>query len=509
MDITGIQNPINTDLLAKSPQGIVDAWKVGQLVNASAVSGQKNGQATVNINGALLLAQTQFPLKPGQPLQLEVSNLAELTVLKVVANTDGKSANLPPITVSLSPQPQLLSQLQIGQQLNAVLTRPLDAQQTRTLLELAGNRISVQLSQALPSNTSQQLKLEVVSPGAIAALKILPPATVSDSATLSQALRTTLPRQIPLPPLLRNLALIVKNRAENISGIAPASTPANSRRTSSLPPLPQPLVELVRSVVEKLPRSENITTGEGLKQAVAQSGLFMEAKLAQALQQPKTGSTTPPIDFKGGLLSLLLTLLNFSKNPQTSIPSSHTPSMSNATIHAQGGAQPGAQATLSQSMNLQQTLTELLRSVEGGLARLQLSQLVSSTPDDDGKRAWVMELPVRTDTHIDVIQLRIEKEKENRTSKQTAIWTVTLALELGGLGPVQARITLVNKTVSTNFWAEQAHTTELIQEHLNILQHRYREVGLSIGTLQAHHGMAPEPVAPDANLPHILLDEKV
>ena len=56
MDITGIQNPINTDLLAKSPQAIVDAWKVGQLVNARAVSAQKNGQATVNINGALLLA---------------------------------------------------------------------------------------------------------------------------------------------------------------------------------------------------------------------------------------------------------------------------------------------------------------------------------------------------------------------------------------------------------------------------------------------------------------------
>lgn len=508
MDITGIKNPINTDLLAKSPQAIVDAWKVGQLVNATAVTGQQNGQATVNINGALLLAQTQFPLKPGQPLQLEVSSLSAQTILKVIASTSGVSGgnpgNAPPIIVSLPPQPQLMSQLQAGQQLNAVLARPVDAHQTRALLDLAGNRVSVQLSQALPGNPGQPLKLEVVNPGAIATLKILPAATVSDSATLSQALRTTLPRQTPLPPLLSNLALIVKDRAENIAGIAPSASPGTTQRVGSLPPLPQPLVELVRSVVDKLPRNDAIRTGDGLKQAVAQSGLFMEAKLAQALLQPTTSAATPPIDFKGGLLSLLLTLLNFSRAQPPITPTSNTHAMPNTPPHAQ----TGAQSTLNPQMNLQQALTELLRNVEGGLARLQLSQLVSSVPDDDGKRAWVMELPVRTDAHIDVIQLRIEKDKDRRSEKKTALWTVTLALELSGLGPVQARITLVDKTVSTNFWAEHAHTTELIQQHLTILQHRYREVGFNVGTLQAHHGTAPEPVAPDVNLPHILLDEK-
>lgn len=505
MDITRIQNPINTDLLAKSPQAIVDAWKVGQLVNATAVSSQKNGQATVNINGALLLAQTQFPLKPGQPLQLEVSSLPALAVLKVVANASSGSGttagNTPPILVSLPPSPQLLNQFRTGQQLSAALTVPTDTNQTRALLELAGNRVNVQLSQALPSNMGQQLKLEVVTPGAIAALKILPTATVSDSATLSQAIRATLPHQTPLPPLLNNLAIIAKDRAVNIAGNEPSATPTTIQRTRPFPPLPQPLVELIGSVVDKLPRSDAIRTGDGLKQAVAQSGLFLEAKLAQVLQQPITGSTTPPIDFKGGLLSLLLTLLNFSKNPP---PTSNTPPMPNTPSHAQ----TGAQATPNQPMNLQQALTELLRNVEGGLARLQLSQLVTSAPDDDGKRAWVMELPVRTDSHIDVIQLRIEKDKGHRSSKKTALWSVTLSLELSGLGPVQARITLVDKTVSTNFWAEHAQTTELIEQHMNLLQHRYREVGLNVGTLQAHHGTAPEPAAPDANLPHILLDEK-
>jgi hypothetical protein len=299
--------------------------------------------------------------------------------------------------------------------------------------------------------------------------------------------------------LLGNLALIAKSNSANI-----LPTTTSSLTQTIAPPLPQPLVELVRTVVDRLPRRENITTGDSLKQAVAHSGLFMEAKLAQALQQPVTATTTPPIDFKGGLLSLLLTLLNFTKGAaQTPPPQAHVPAQQTQPTP------PHAQVTLNQQMNLQQALGELLRNVESGLARLQLSQLVSSAPEDDGKRSWVMELPLRNGEQIDLIQLRIEKDQGREKSKKAAMWTVTLALSLNGLGPVQARVTLVDKTVSTHFWAEHAQTTEFIHQHLSILQTRYREVGLNVGALNAHHGKAPEPVSPDANLPHILLDEEV
>jgi Flagellar hook-length control protein FliK len=500
MKIPAIQNLINTDLLAKSPQAVVDAWKVGQLVNASAVSSQTNGQATVNINGALMLAQTQFPLKSGQPLRLEVTSLTALTVLKLIATSNVQPGNAPPITVSLPAQPQLLGQLQAGQQLSATLARPEASNPLRTVLELASNRVSVQLSQALPSTVGQQVKLEVVSPGAIAALKILSTTAnaASDASTISQALRSTLPQQAPLAPLLANLALIAKDRAPPVlPGTATPQTLTTAQRTPQAPTLPQPLVELVRSVVEGLPRRESINTADGLKQAVAQSGVFMEAKLAQALLQP--GTTAPPIDFKGGLLSLLLTLLNVNKSKP--LP---TPGMPNAVAQTPAGAH----ASMNLQMTLQQALSELLRSVESGLARVKLSQLVTSTPEEDGKRTWLVELPVRSGEHIDLVQLRVERDKSQAKSAKEVLWTVTLKLELSGLGPVEARVSLRDKTVSTNFWAEHAPTSELIKQHLEILQMRYREVGLTVGSINAHHGKAPEPVAADAHLPHILLDEK-
>lgn len=504
MDITGIQNPLKVDLLVKSPQAVVDAWKVGQLLNATAVTTPKNGQATINIGGALLLAQTQFPVKPGQPLQLEVSSLAAATVLKLInsSTATGKNAAPPPINISLQAQPSLIKQLSTGLQLTARLLPPADNQPIRTMLELAGNRVAVQLSQSLPTNIGQQLKLEVVSPGAIAALKILTPPTSANNS-IPQALRATLPQQAPLPPLLANLALIAR---ENRIPILP-----NGPRL--IPPLPQTVVDLTRAIVDHLPRSESLNTAAGVKQAVTQSGLFLEAKLAQTLQQSthQQGalplSASIPIDFKGGLLSLLVSLLSLIKS---------TPGTSATLTNAQATNPPplpshtptAAQATLNQSMNLQQSLTELLRSVESGVARLQLNQLVSSAPEEEGKRSWVMELPIRSEEHIDLIQLCIEKEKQQQGKKEAVLWTVTLSLSPKGLGPVQVRVSLVNNIINTSFWSENSKTTAFIHENLQILKQRYREVGLTVGTLNAHEGQAPMPTSADEYLRHTLLDEK-
>lgn len=500
MDITGIQNPLKVDLLVKSPQSMVDAWKVGQLVNATAVTPQKGGQLTINIGGNLLLAQTRLPITPGQSLQLAVASLPVMTVLKLITTTAsmGKTDTAPAITISLAPQVNLLNQLQAGQQLVARLPLPVADQATRTLLELAGNRVAVQLSQPLPANIDPQLKLEVVTPGAIAALKILTPPAPADN--IPQALRTVLPQQAPLPPLLANLALIAN--ANTVS-------PTDSRLPS---PLPQPLVDIARAIIDQLPRAETITTANGLKQAVAQSGLFLEARLAQtlasSLQQPLQTSLPQhsvnslgaqiPIDFKSGLLGLLASLLNIIK----SMPHPNTAPKNVPALHSP------AQASLAQAMNLQQTLTELRRNVEGGLARLQLNQLVSSAPEEDGKRGWVTELPVRHGDNIDLIQLRIEKDKKPDNKKKTALWTVALSLELKGLGPVQARVSLAGNQINTSFWAENSQASEFIRENLQTLKRRYREVGLSVGTLHAHKGQAPMPTSADDYLHHTLLDEK-
>ena len=312
-------------------------------------------------------------------------------------------------------------------------------------------------------------------------------------------MRTILPQQIPLPSLLANIALI-------------ASKAGSTNLTS---PLPQALLDTVRQVVQEIPTSKSISSGDGLKQAIQQSGLFMEARLAQILQthQP-TGNTLTPntlIDFKGGLLSLLMSLFTLIKqmpgSSTTTTPSpvntqTAPPPMPHTALHAQASVSP----TLTQQMNLQQMLFELLRSVEGSLARLQLSQLISSTPEEDGRRSWVLELPIQTDDNFDLIQLRIDKQQKGQDKKKDTTWSVTLAFNLKGLGPIQTRISLVNESINTTFWAENNKTANLINEHLQTLRDQYAEVGLNIGILSAHSGQPPHPTPTNTNLPQILLD---
>jgi len=505
MEITGPQSPTPLDLLRQSPQGVVDAWKVGQLLRATAVTAQQAGQATINVGGTLLLAQTQYPLKAGQPLQLEVSGLSANTVLKVVGELAGKG-----LTVSLPPQPALISQLQAGQVLQATLSLPAEPAQTRTLLQLAGQQVNVQLSRPLPPNMDPGLKLEVVTPGRLPTLSILTPAPTSNTPDIQQALRSTLPRQTPLAPLLANLALVANSGARTAAPTMSAvAQPAGARLNVVLP---QPVIELARQVVDGLPRVDTLSTAEGLKQAVAQSGLFLEARLAQTAQSPPSSPTAIPnlpLDFKGSLLSLLASLLTLTK----AVPSSGTPPPTTppgtGPMPAQGPAvptPPPSQATLTPQMTLQQTLLELLRHVEGGLARLQLSQLVTQAHHDDDRRSWIMELPLRFDEHLDLIQLHIEKELKRQHKKPTALWTVTLSFDLPSLGPVQARVTLAGKTIHTSFWAQRPQTTDLIHDHLPTLQQRLREAGLTVGSLHAHEGPAPQAASLDSNLPQVLLD---
>lgn len=491
MDIIGSLPPSPTDRLRLATQTPVETWKPGQIIRASVVNSPQDGQATLNIGGNLILAQTRTPLQPAQILQLEVTSPAILAVLRLIDITGKPTA----LTLSLPSQP---GQWRNGQQLNASLIA-VSGQGRSALLDITGNRIDAQLSQPATQisgfSVGQTLKLQVVNPGTLTALRILTtdtPAKGIEKGTIEQALRNTLPRQTPLAPLLANLALIARH------------DPANP----SLP-LPRPVLDSVRNLIAHLPSPPELATSNGLKQAIQQSGLFLEAHLAQAVQSGPITSPSPvniALDFKGGLLSLLILLLTATRSSPRSNPLPINTPPSLPTPGAQLQAQSHAQATLSPQMTQQQALLELLRHTEGGLARLQLTQLLSSNVDDENRRSWVMELPVRQDERIDLIQLRIEKEKQANNNQQTTHWSINLTFDLEGLGTIEVRVQLINDIISSTFWARREASTALIRENLHTLHTRLREAGLNIGTLTAHQGKPPQDNSASSLPAQVLLD---
>ncbi len=362
-----------------SPKAL-DAWRVGQVLNATVIETAAQGAITLRINNTLIQAQSQLPVSPGQQLSLQVANTGQQTVLKVIE-----------------------------------------------------------------------------------------PAAPTDP--LTQALRVALPRQAALPPLLANLAWL--------------SAPSGTAQASTLSPA---VTQLASQLFNNLASAASATTAQGLKDALYNSGLFLENKLAH--QVPRQDQQGLKNDFKAGLLRLLEGLHAESVRGQNSPgqPSAtQPPSLRGSPLQAQ----PAVPASLP-VQSPSGAVAELTQQTEGALARLQLNQLTSLPAAEHPAPLWTLELPLRHNGRADLLHMRIEQDQTaKRSSTQNASWTVSLGLDLDGLGPMHARITLANERVSTTLWAERGETVALLDKHIDELRHGLAHAGLKTDTIRCQQGEPP------------------
>ncbi|MCA1804667.1 MAG: hypothetical protein LC646_04850, partial [Xanthomonadaceae bacterium] len=136
----------------------------------------------------------------------------------------------------------------------------------------------------IPLTAGQTVSLQVEGLAPQPQLRILPTAGTDP---VGDAIRTLLPKQGSLAPLLNNLAQL-----------------ANARPTV-LPPL---LQELSRSLLRQLPDTRSVSTAPGLRQAVSQSGLFLEARLLAARD---SGRVNLNADLKTNLMRLVQLVRNW------------------------------------------------------------------------------------------------------------------------------------------------------------------------------------------------------
>lgn len=504
MEITGPQAPPGpNNIKPSSTQAIVDSWKPGQLLNATVSKPRQAGQTIIEIAGKPMLAQTPVPLQPGQKLKLEVTHLPTLALLKVLA--PGKTTN--EVTISLPSQQQLIPQWRKGQTINAVINTL--AANGRASISLGGQQLEATVSQPVP--VRQGLKLEIVNSGSLAALRILNLPSTSES--LGQSIRQTLPQQGPLQPLLIQLDGIARQTAKNSA--------------QSLA-LPSTVVDLARQIMAKIPDLKMVSSANGLQQAIKQSGLFLETSLQQApAMQSTTAANAGPAafnaDLKGSLIKLLVSLLTLRQSgsqPAASQPAEsgqkNLPPWPELLRHAQNPQHAEYRATNQHSQQaneqqtrLQQLLGDLIRSVESGLARIKLNQLVSAPAEDD-RRSWSMDIPVRHGDNLDVLQLRIEEEKNNDSAdKKAGTWHLKLAFDLQPLGPVDVCVSLMAGVVNTVFWAQHKQTLQLINAHMDRLRGAMQKAGVMTGSISAYQGSAPETINKIPAMPQVLLDIKV
>jgi len=379
---------------------------------------------------------------------------------------------------------------QVGQVLNAIVIST-DARGTMTLKindALIQANIQSQPNHPLPTLPGQSLQLQVTSTGAQTVLKALNLPTKDDP--IAQALRTALPRQTDLMPLLMNIALL-------------ADDPAVNKASS---PLPQPIVQLAQQLFNNLTSTAQATTATGLQHAVGNSGMFLENRLANTVVASPDLRPPLSLDFKAGLLLLREALLaptplnqpqDAPQVPRNTVPES--PVSRNMPVPSA----PGNAASLNPTgFNAAPELTTpaLAMQIEGALARLHVNQLASlSSPQQHP--LWVIELPLRHDSHIDLIQLRIEQDTSSHTpDAQERPWSISLELEAGDLGPLYARITLLGQQVSVTLWAEENSTAALANRNIELLQRDLAQAGFNTGTLRCQQGNPPHASHRDTHL---------
>lgn len=475
MEISG---PPPAPIPPRQLQALTRNWQLGQVIQAT-VAKQPSAQTTVlQISNLQIQAQTTAPLSVGQQLSAEIIKLGNRPVLQ--------------IQTASSAQPSSA---------NASANAPA----ARIELQLA----TAVLSKAAPKPQTANAPVSTVP--------------------IEQALKQLLPKQASMSTLLNNVAWINSGKAASVT-------------------LPPAITELSKELIKALPERARISQPEVLKQALRDSGIFLENKLLKLPSQTPAQGMKPSLlgeaarmatplatpggekstssekiggDLKLALIRLISNIRQITTANQARVPQSPTPTSPQATRlpellvpaptlpNSAPQPQRSAPANLANISNMLVLLQELGRQAEASLARTQLHQIASTTTVVDGNtQQWALELPVRNQDQVDIFDMVIEDDQRRASDEDESQhrWSVNLAFDLPGLGPVHVKLQMIDNKIATRFWAEEVHTSQLFQEHMGELLRRYHEHGVEPAEFHSFHGKPP--VSQQQQQSHSVLDEK-
>ncbi|MDQ1362615.1 MAG: hypothetical protein QG652_475, partial [Pseudomonadota bacterium] len=213
-------------------------------------------------------------------------------------------------------------------------------------------------------------------------------------------------------------------------------------------------------------------------------------RLAQEL-----GALINPADMR-----LLLTAIETRKmdNPLTL-------SVMQLFAHIQKNQGTAALEQLLKLVSDQNTLGELKIAVSNAVSHISQQQLLPMLRDADSTLLLLFGLPIRHDNETHWVDFRIEREKPP-AGQAEAGWQVTLNFDITSLGPMQARLHLLGRQLTTTFRATQNSTLEKIRQHLPQLQQALQRSGIEVVKFDVVQGLAetPQPVATGVHI----LDER-
>jgi hypothetical protein len=330
----------------------------------------------------------------------------------------------------------------------------------KLLLDIGGLTVE---ADAAGTQLPQQFQVRVLTQGPQPQLEVI--ATNTDERVAMQGLRERLPQQNGYAQLLGVLSALARSPvARN---------------------LPAPLRAALATLESAISKPDDVSSPLGMKEAIAKSGSFLEAHLAEPRQE-----TPAADDFKAALLALRRVLSDLPAvrpGPGLARPFSDTPPpLAQRSLIAQ----PRAAELAVAEEDVDGLVSQLRGDVRAALSRVEIGQLESQPHAG----LWMIEIPLAGVRGYDVLQLRIEEGKPSQ-SEPDGMWTVGFAIDPPTLGAVQGEIQLRVPRVSVRLWAQHADTVAHLEDAFVSLRRQLEKSGLQLDHFTCMHGL---PVASGA-----------
>ena len=254
--------------------------------------------------------------------------------------------------------------------------------------------------------------------------------------------------------------------------------------------LSEVLKQSAANILALIPAQAQLQLPEGLQKSIQQSGVFLEAKLAEMLLGKMP--TDLPADLKLNLLKLAATVSQeMAKQANVTLPHQLKPAQTVADL-------------------LNNQLTAVLDKTNASLAKITLDQLHSLPNDDNPKQIWQIELPFLYQGTVASANIEIQQDNSNKgqnKQQKHKNWQVNITLSPPELATIYCRVSCYDNTVNTAFWCKTADTVEKINTHLHYLKQQFEQKGIKTGFMEARQGKPSEQTALTKPNTH-LLNEK-
>jgi hypothetical protein len=287
------------------------------------------------------------------------------------------------------------------------------------------------------------------------------------------------------------IAALLQSAAAAQDSAAPLLATLEAVTADAGKPLPVGARQAIEQLLGlRLPAGSGLA-GEALRDAVMNSGIFLEAKLAQGAAPAAIGT-----DMK----ALLLLLQNALRGAPGTGEAARPGTLKSSPPPRRGGLpqSPGTGLPLDlANLSAAEIEQALLAQTGAALARLRLSQAASMPDDGEARRdrpaaEWTFEVPFIVDGKTMMVQFLLERDGVADGDRGAAEWRLRFSLDAGQpIGPVHALVALSHGALSVTLWAETDTGARLLRRQAAQLDQTLQNADLNISLVAIHNGRPP------------------